>query len=288
MGNAVLRDVSDTALGVAVARAQETERPNALFRDPYARSLAGDRGQRIARATHNGLISTALAVRTAVFDELILRVLAGQRGARVLNLGAGLDTRPYRLPLPAELEWVEADLPAILDYKGRHLAAERPRCRLVRRGVDLTDPEARRALLDDFGTGRPTLVVCEGLVVYLSPENVTAMATDLADRPAFQWWLLDLVGPLFVRWGNRVIGRQLSAAGASFQFAPPQGAGFFQTLGWKPGEVRSLWLETRRLHREPWLMRAAWALTLPHLRQQYRDLDQIALLAHSPSTLRGG
>ena len=34
-------------------------------------------------------------------------------------------------------------------------------------------------------------------------------------------------------------------------------------------------------------MRAAWALTLPHLRQQYRDLDQIALLAHSPSPLRG-
>jgi methyltransferase (TIGR00027 family) len=272
---------------VAVARAQETERPSPLFRDPYARSLAGDRGQRIARATHNRLISAALAVRTAVFDELILRVLAREQAARVLNLGAGLDTRPYRLPLPPELEWVEADLPAILEYKGQHLAAERPRCRLVRRSVDLTDPEARRALLDDFGSGRTTLVVSEGLIVYLSPEDVTAMARDLADRPTFQWWLLDLVGPLFVRWGNRVIGGQLSAAGASFRFAPQEGASFFHTLGWQPGEVRSLWLETRRLHREPWLMRAAWTLALPHLRQQYQNLDQIALLPRAPSPLRG-
>lgn len=46
----LVRDVSDTALWVAVYRARETERPDALFRDPYARRLAGARGEQIARA----------------------------------------------------------------------------------------------------------------------------------------------------------------------------------------------------------------------------------------------
>jgi hypothetical protein len=54
-------------------------------------------------------------IRTAVFDEFILRTVARDRAACVLNLAAGLDTRPYRLDLPAELRWVEVDLPAILD-----------------------------------------------------------------------------------------------------------------------------------------------------------------------------
>jgi methyltransferase (TIGR00027 family) len=279
MGHSVLRDVSDTALGVAVGRALETERPRPLFRDPYARDLAGERGLRIARATHHRLISTALAVRTAVFDELILRTLERGHATRVLNLGAGLDARPYRLPLSAELHWVEADLPAILEYKAEHLSGERPRCRLERLGVDLADAGARRALLDRFGTGGPTLVVCEGLVVYLNPEDVTALGRELAERGAFNWWLLDLVGPLFVHWGNRMIGRQLSAVGASFRFAPAEGALFFRSLGWEPGDVRSLWLETRRLGREPWLMRAAWAISLHRRREQYRDLGQIALMA---------
>ncbi len=97
-----LDDVSDTARWVAYFRALESERPDALFQDRHARRLAGERGRAIAEGLAKGPLSWSIAIRTKVFDELILEAVE-VRGARtVVNLAAGLDARPYRLPLPAD------------------------------------------------------------------------------------------------------------------------------------------------------------------------------------------
>src|SRR6266545_7419005 len=119
--------VSDTARWVAVYRAMESERPDALFRDPYARRLAGDAGEAIVRAMPQGRRwAWPMIVRTAVMDELILRAVARDGVDTVLNLAAGLDTRPYRLPLPGGLRWIEVDFPDMLAYKQEQLAGEKP------------------------------------------------------------------------------------------------------------------------------------------------------------------
>jgi methyltransferase (TIGR00027 family) len=282
--DAVLRDISDTALVPAVNRARETGRQRPLFRDPYAGMLAGERGQRIARTVRARLVCSGNIVRTTVFDELILQTIERDRAGCVLNLGAGLDTRPYRLALPPDLRWVEADLPGILGHKAKLLAGEQPRCRLERMSADLADATARRRLLDQVAAGQPILVVSEGLVPYLTRDDITRLASDLAAKPDFRWWATDLVSPLFTRWANRIAGRRLSAAGASFQFAPEDGPGFFRPLGWEPVEIRSSWLEQRRLGREPGLMRAAWALSPPRRRNAYRDLGLFVLLRRKPGT----
>jgi len=99
---------------VALYRAMESERPDALFRDPYARRLAGERGERIVASMRRGrAMAWPMIVRTAVLDELILRAIERDGVDTVLNLAAGLDTRPYRLPLPSSLRWVEADFPDV-------------------------------------------------------------------------------------------------------------------------------------------------------------------------------
>jgi methyltransferase (TIGR00027 family) len=259
-------------------RARETERRHPLFRDPYARRLAGERGQQIARALRRGRPSWPIVIRTAVFDQIILRTVARDGAACVLNLAAGLDTRPYRLDLPAELRWVEVDLPTILDYKTQQLGGERPRCRVERLAVDLTDGAARKWLLDRVATAGPTLVVCEGLLVYLTHEEVVALGRNLAERDDIRWWLLDLAGPLFLQWGARTVGCQLAAARASFRFAPEEGPDFFRPLGWEPVEVRSSWEEARRLGREPWLLRLVWALSSPRRREPYRNVSRYVFL----------
>ena len=141
----------------------ESERPDALFRDPYARRLAGAQGETIVRTlTKGSQFDWPMIVRTAVMDEIIVR-LVGEGVETVLNLAAGLDTRPYRLPLPPTLRWIEADLPDILAYKEAELATERPVCQLERVTVDLTDEGARRALLDRVRrSATNALVVAEG------------------------------------------------------------------------------------------------------------------------------
>ena len=90
--------LGDTALWVALYRALESERPDAIFHDPYARRLAGDRAERIMETLPKAKTwGWPMVVRTAVMDELILKAVA-QGSGTVLNLAAGLDARPYRLP----------------------------------------------------------------------------------------------------------------------------------------------------------------------------------------------
>src|SRR5436309_8828650 len=175
----------------------ESQRPDALFRDPYARRLAGARGAQILAALPRGHTwAWPMIVRTAVLDELILRAIERDGVDTVLNLAAGLDTRPYRLPVPPSLRWVEADFPDVIAYKQEQLTGERPVCAVEHEGIDLTDVGRRRALFGRIGAAaRQVLVVSEGLLVYLTPQQVAALAADLAAPSSFRWWLMDLASP---------------------------------------------------------------------------------------------
>ena len=80
--------------------------------------------------------------RTYLFDRFVAR-LAEAGVDLVVNLAAGLDTRPYRMDLPASLRWVEVDLPDILDYKESILGDAAPACAVER--VPPRSVERRRA-----------------------------------------------------------------------------------------------------------------------------------------------
>src|SRR5690242_3745403 len=176
-----IENVSDTARWVAFYRAMETERPDALFRDPFARRLAGPEGERIVKELPRGRSTAwAMITRTAVFDEIILDFVRQRNVDLVLNLAAGLDARPWRLALPPTLRWVDVDLPEILRYKTETLRDATPVCRYEAVAADLTDATVRRTLFTRLGSeGRNVLVVTEGLLVYLTAEQVSALARDL-------------------------------------------------------------------------------------------------------------
>src|SRR5215467_7178767 len=181
-----LRNISDTALWVSVYRARESERPNALFRDPLARKLAGPRGEQIAHDLQAGQpYEWPFIARTVRFDQMVTEQVK-QGADLVINLAAGLDTRPYRMDLPASLKWIEVDLPAMIDYKEEVLAGEKPRCNLERVRLDLTNVAARRELFQRLGaSSRRALIITEGLLVYLTREEVTELGRDLAAQSSF-------------------------------------------------------------------------------------------------------
>ena len=149
----VITHVSDTARWTALYRATESARADALFSDPLAERLAGEQGRAIvAKTPVTSRSGWWLIARTKIIDDAIAEAIADGCD-RVLNLAAGLDTRPYRLNLPADFPWIEADLPELLAEKTQLLADQTPRCRLTRSAVDLADPAARNAFFDQ-GTGR--------------------------------------------------------------------------------------------------------------------------------------
>lgn len=254
MSEPLISNVSDTARWVAIYRAIESARPDALFQDPYADRLAGERGRAIAALAPRQVRSGwPFVVRTKLMDDLILASI--REGCdRVLNLAAGLDTRPYRLALPASLPWIEVDLPGIVEEKTRLLEAERPVCKLAREPVDLADASQRAALLDRAaGDAARVLVITEGLLAYLDDDAVRSFSRDLAARPGLRWWLLEVASPAILDMMRRQMGAQL--ARAPLKFAPENGVAFFEDLGWKARDIRSMLPEAARLRRVPFFMR---------------------------------
>ena len=250
-----LRNISDTALLVAYYRALETRRPDAIFRDTYAERLGGKRAEQIARNMRFiGFSAWPNITRSYLGDQMILQELL--RGAEVvLNLASGLDSRPYRLDLPASLRWIEVDLPEMIAYKKQALANDKPRCRLEQVALDLADVEARRRLFAQVNHSADRVVVnSEGLLVYLKPEAVAELARDLAAQPHFTTWIADIAGPAVLKRMKKQWGKKLEAANAQMYFAPEESSDFFQPYGWKDAEFKNLFFEAERLNRVPKFM----------------------------------
>jgi methyltransferase (TIGR00027 family) len=275
-----IENISDTARWAAFYRANETDRPDAVFRDRLARRLAGQRGEEIA-ATMPFFESHAWTwvTRTYLFDQFITEQVA-QGVDMVLNLAAGLDARPYRMALPPSLRWVEVDLPALLDYKEEALAGEKPVCQLERIRLDLANVTARRELFDRLSQeARKALIITEGLIIYFTREEVASLAQDLARPPGFQRWTTDVASPGLVAMLQKNLGKSLGQGGAILQFGPEEGPGFFAGFGWKPVDVRSMLKTAARLKRVSTFMRLMALLPESTGRQGRSPWAGICLLA---------
>lgn len=250
----LIANVSDTARWIAAYRATESARPDALFCD----HLAGEHGHAIAAAAPP--VSWALVARTKLIDDIVLKAIA-EGCDRVLNVAAGLDTRPYRLDLPADLTWIEADLPALLAEKEQSLADQAARCQLRRWAVDMADPAARDAFLTDALDGaRKALVLTEGLLMYLEPGDVAALAQAFR-RPEIAWWLLEFWGAGLKKWMSKKTRGIM--ANAPFRFGPDNGLAYFEELGWKPVETEPILQAAHRFGRLPFPYRFAAYLPAP-------------------------
>jgi methyltransferase (TIGR00027 family) len=279
MTDPLIRDVSDTARWMAVYRARETVRPDAVFRDPFAAALAGERGERIAAALPFGDENAwSFIARTYLFDRLVARQVA-QGCDLVLNLAAGLDTRPYRLDLPASLRWVEVDLPDILDDKEKILGDATPVCALERVRLDLSNGDARRGLFSRIGrSAKQILVLSEGLLIYLMRGEVGELAQDLAAPPSVQHWAVDICSPGLLAMLKARMGGLVNEAGAPYLFAPAEGPPFFTPYGWTPIAVRSIMKTAAKLERLPLALRMFSMLPEPSGAQGSRPWSAVCLL----------
>lgn len=277
---AEIRHISDTARLAAMYRALESERPDAHFHDPFARRLAGAPGDAMhAAVPRSDRHSWAWITRTVLFDRLITAEIANGADT-VINLAAGLDARPYRMPLPASLRWIEVDLPDLIAYKAGVLKDDTPVCRLERVALDLADTGRRRELFARVGSeARRALVITEGILIYLAAEEVGVLAEDLAATPHLERWITELTSPELMRMLQRQqFGGQLKEAGAPFKFAPAEGPAFFTRHGWRPLEVRSMLKSAAPLGRLPFMLRLFSHLPEPKDGPPRRPWSAVCLL----------
>ncbi|MBF5042895.1 class I SAM-dependent methyltransferase [Aggregicoccus sp. 17bor-14] len=241
--------VQDTAHWVAMCRALESERKDALFHDPQARKLAGPLGEDLQRRLSGAMGgSWPIVARTWLIDALVRDAVRDGADA-VLNLAAGLDSRPYRLELPATLTWIEVDHADMIAAKEAALVGEQPRCKLERVALDLADLEARRALFARMGERfRRVLVITEGLLVYLPPEMALGLARDLVALPSTFRWITDLPNAAVLHLVAKRSKNALQGT-ATMQFAPDEGPKVFEPLGWNIVSAVSVFRTAGKLKR---------------------------------------
>ena len=185
----ITESVGATALGVAAARAAETESENPLISDPFARVFlnaagdgmwnwfaAPDLPAEIAEAEPDlkprmqGMVDY-MAARTSFFDQFFLD--AARSGVhQVVILAAGLDSRAWRLPWPDVPDGItvyELDQPRVLEFKLSTLqeSGAQPTCKLVHVPVDLRHDWPAALQEAGFDTSAPSAWSAEGLLPFL-------------------------------------------------------------------------------------------------------------------------
>ena len=264
----LIANVADTALWMASVRGNEGSRADAVFHDPLASMLAGERGRRIAGAfSRPGMVAWGLVARTSAIDRLIHESLTAGVDT-VINLGAGLDTRPYRMSLPSHIRWIEVDAPAIVDAKTAGLRGYEPVCRLERIGMDLLDRPSRNDLFARCAAApNSTLVITEGVISYLSNDDAAQLSSDLFASAAIRFWIQD-----FDNAGKRRLPRgwEKNLQAAPFLFEVEDWFDFFKKSGWRTRKIITNVEQSRHIKR-PYPIDFPFGLILRALPAQMRE-----------------
>lgn len=274
--NSPIQDVSDTAFWIAYHRALESARPDALFRDPFAARLAGERGRRISDAMPtSAVVAWTVALRTRIIDDYIMSAVRSGIDT-VLCLGAGLDARPYRMALPPELRWIEADYPHVMDYKEGILRDDTAACRVERVRIDLADVAERQKLLHRVdASSQGILVLTEGVIPYLANDEAASLAGALRSMRRARLWIVDYLSPAAVAFRRRR-GVRRSMQNAPFKFAPGDWFAFFDQRGWHVKEIHYYPEEAARYARPmPLPLVARVLITVSHVWMSAKRRDEL-------------
>ncbi len=235
--------VARTARWTAAARARESARPDRLFDDPFAALLAGTDGDTLLRHFHTERSAPdgnpVLPIRTRWFDDFLRASVTPQ--CQVVGLGAGLDTRAYRLNWPPGVVVFEVDQGTVLRYKRQRLsqAVDVPRCERRTVAADFTG-EWGSALLDaGFDPTAPTVWFAEGLLFYLPAPVAAAVATQAADLSTGGSRIaVDLIGTgIFRMRYMRPFLDKLADSGSPWLFGTDAPAEFLRQAGWNVEQV---------------------------------------------------
>src|SRR6266568_494591 len=150
-------------LGTLYGRALESRSANPILRDELAERVIRLIDYDFSRLGVNPVVATSIALRARQFDRWTAAFVAQHPDADVLHLGCGLDSRVYRVDPPPTVSWFDVDYPEVIELRQR-LYPQRPAYAML--GASVLDPN----WLDGVPTDRPTLIVAEGLSMYL-PER---------------------------------------------------------------------------------------------------------------------
>lgn len=226
-----MNPISKTAYYCCGVRMDDAERTPSLCNDRYARRFMGDEGLRIFEAFRSEkLPNISNIVRCRIIDEFLEREIAAQPATSVITIGAGFDTRPYRLQGG---EWYEIDEPQLIGYKDQKLPVGESPNPLRRYAVDFASGSLGERLREVPAQGQ-VVVVIEGVFMYLEPDAIAATLRVLRERFPRHVLLCDLMSRGFFQgFVARGFHAKIVALGARFTERPVDPAAIFIEHGYR-------------------------------------------------------
>lgn len=220
-----LTGVSETLLIPLCCRARETRRSDGIIRDDHAVRLVESTRVDCGRYCGTASVQIGVAVRTAIVDGVTRRFLAVHPDAAVVNLGAGLCTRFFRVD-DGRVLWLEVDLPPVEAVWRRHFARSERHDFVAGSVLDARwMTEARERV-----GARPVLLVAEGLMMYFTEAEVRQLLGALTAAFPGADLVCESVGPLFARHPR--LHPSVAQTSASFRWGV---ASLRQLEGWGLG-----------------------------------------------------
>ncbi len=191
-----------TMLATLYAKALDADLPNPILGDRYAKEIVERIDYDWTKTAIAARNSPSVTTRTAHFDTWAQQFLAVHARAVVLHLGCGLDSRYFRLHPGPEVEWYDIDYPEVADLCTQ-LYPVRDHYHVV--AASVTDP----AWLAEMPNDRPTLMIGEGLTMYLSEQDGVALLRRVVDRFPCGELQFDAFNRLGIKsqWMNTVVRR---------------------------------------------------------------------------------
>ncbi len=182
--------LANTAMWMAAVRGRESDREDRLFNDPWATELAGDVGEKwITDRSPESVLPIVLRVR--FFDDYLLRITTDFGIRQVVFVGAGLDTRAWRLDWVDGVKIFEVDQLPVLQYKNDFMQSRQlsPRCKRICVGENIHNTWGESVLDTGFDSSKPSLWLLEGFLFYLSQESIIRVLDEVSSLAAEGSWL---------------------------------------------------------------------------------------------------
>lgn len=219
-----LTSEQETLLVPLVAKAHQSGWPDPILRDETASQVLHRLGRTVSTLHMLRGDTFGLALRARQLDDWTTAFLARHPVATVLHLGCGLDGRVDRVRPSPQVRWYDLDLPEVVTLRRAvYPRTEGPEYRLI--GASVTDER----WLVQVPTNLPTLMIAEGLLMYLPEANVHQLMTRLSGRFSSGELLFDALSPLGVRLGGRHPALRASGARLRWGLRDPR-----QVVNWAP------------------------------------------------------
>jgi O-methyltransferase involved in polyketide biosynthesis len=168
----VFTPVQESLFLTQCGRAIDSRSPHPILADMMAGDIVAKLGYDCSKFGLSASPVINIALRAKKLDEIALRFVTRHPGAVGLDLGAGLDTRVFRIAPPPTVDWYDIDFPDVIAAR-RHLIPERAHAHLI--GADLTGQD----WLDAIPTGRPAVIVADGLLAFLTQDDMVSLLNRL-------------------------------------------------------------------------------------------------------------